>query len=178
MVQPKYSLHLFAGAGGGVLADTITGITPLAAVEIEHNARKMLLRRFPELIVWDDIRTFRADNPECAAIFEQFREIRQELAIAGGFPCQDISPPGSCEGIRGKKSGLWFEYARVICEIFPQFVFVENSSQLVNRGFELVLGKLAAMGYHAAWGVLEASEVGALHERSRIWITATLANAE
>ena len=172
MDQPKYSLHLFAGAGGGLLADTIGGITPVCAVEIEKHPQAVLAKRFPGLAIWDDVRTFRADNPDCAEAFGQLREHADELVIAGGFPCQDISCAGRGDGIRGARSGLWREYARIVCEIRPRFVFVENSPMLVSRGLGEVLGDLAEMGYDAAWGVLSAADMGALHLRERFWLTA------
>lgn len=173
MERPKYSLHLFAGAGGGILADLIGGTTrPVCAVEIEGYPQRVLAARFPGLPVWDDVRTFRADNPECAGMFGDLRGVAGELVVAGGFPCQDISCAGKGAGIRGERSGLWREYARVVREIRPRFVFVENSPMLVSRGLGDVLGDLAAMGYDAVWGVLSASAMGALHRRERIWIAA------
>ena len=173
MEKPKYSLHLFAGAGGGLVADIIGGETmPVCAVEIEQYPQSVLAKRFPEMPIWDDVCTFRADNPECADMFADLREHADELVIAGGFPCQDISCAGKGAGIRGERSGLWAEYARIVREIRPRFVFVENSPFLVSRGLGVVLADLAAMGYDAAWGVLSAESMGARHKRDRIWITA------
>ena len=173
MDHPKYALHLFAGAGGGLLADIIGGETvPVCAVEIEKHPQSVLALRFPDLPIWDDVTTFRADNPETAPIFADLRSVADSLVIAGGFPCQDISCAGRGAGIGGERSGLWREYARIICEIRPRFVFVENSPMLANRGLGDVLGDLAALGYDAAWGVLSAEALGARHERERIWISA------
>ena len=173
MENPKYSLHLFAGIGGGMLADIIGGDTiPVCAVEIEKYPADVLALRFPGLAIWDDIRTFRADNPECADMFADLRAVASSLVVAGGFPCQDISCAGRGAGIGGERSGLWSEYARILREIRPRFVFVENSPMLVSRGLGDVLGDLASMGYDAAWGVLSAEALGARHERERIWISA------
>lgn len=171
-ILPTYSLHLFAGAGGGLLADLLDGITPVAAVEIESFPSRILALRFPGLAIWDDVRTFRADNPECADAFDWFRANADRLVIAGGFPCQDISSAGKGAGIDGERSGLWREFARIVCEIRPRLVFVENSPMLTGRGLGRVLGDLAALGYDAGWGVLGADAVGARHKRERIWITA------
>ena len=174
MDHPKYSLHLFAGAGGGILADIIGGKTmPVCAIEIEKYPQQILTRRFPDLPIWDDVRTFRADNPDCAETFADLRSVADELVVAGGFPCQDISCAGKGAGIRGERSGLWSEYARIVREIRPRYVFVENSPMLCSRGLGQVLGDLAEMGYDAAWGVLSAESMGARHRRDRIWITAT-----
>ena len=178
MDYPKYSLHLFAGAGGGLLADIIDGIQPVCAVEIEKHPQRILAMRFPNLAIWDDVRTFRADNPDCAEAFAQLREHADELVIAGGFPCQDISCAGAGAGIRGERSGLWREYARIIGEIRPRYVFVENSPMLVRRGLGDVLGDLAALRYDAAWCVVSAAGMGAMHLRERIWITATRNDAD
>ncbi len=176
--RPVYSLHLFAGGGGGLLADVLAGIRPVCAVEIEEFPRRILALRFPGMGIWDDVRTFRADNPECADAFGWFREHAGELVVAGGFPCQDISSAGRGAGLAGERSGLWREFARVLCEIRPRWAFVENSPMLVHRGLGDVLGDLAALGYDARWNVLGADAVGALHRRDRIWITAKLADTD
>lgn len=178
MDQPIYSLHLFAGAGGGMLADRWHGITPVCAVEIEKYPQRVLQRRFPDIGIWDDVCTFRYDNAECADAINWMRAHRHQLVVAGGFPCQDISAAGRGEGIDGARSGLWREFARVIREIRPCWVFVENSPLLVRRGLERVLWDLAEAGYDAWWEVLGAGDVGAMHKRDRIWITAHLADGE
>ena len=172
MDYPKYSLHLFAGAGGGLLADIIDGIRPICAVEIEKHPQRILAKRFHDLAIWDDVRTVRADNPECAGAFADLRAVADELVVAGGFPCQDISCAGKGAGLRGERSGLWREYARIVGEIRPRFVFVENSPMLVSRGLGYVLGDLAALRYDAAWGIVSAADMGATHLRERFWLTA------
>lgn len=92
--------------------------------------------------------------------------------LSGGFPCQDISNAGKRAGIDGERSGLWSEYARIICELRPRYVVVENVAALLGRGMERVLGDLAACGYDAEWQSIRASDVGAPHRRERIWILA------
>ena len=175
MDRPVYSVHLFAGAGGGLLADILAGVQPVCAVEIEPYPQRVLARRFPGLPVWDDVRTFRADNPDCADAFAWMREHRDALVVAGGFPCQDISCAGKGGGVEGgERSGLWREFARILGEVRPRFAFVENSPFLVGRGLGIVLGDLASLGYDARWQVLAAGDVGARHLRERIWIAASL----
>lgn len=159
-------MHLFAGAGGGILADILLGHIPIVAVEIDACARSVLLSRqrdglLPRFPIWDDIKTF--DGGEWRGSID---------IVAGGFPCQDISSAGKGSGIDGHKSGLWKEMARVICEVSPRFVFVENSPLLTLRGLNRILWDLAAMGYDAEWGVLGASDCGFAHRRKRIWIVA------
>jgi len=159
-------LALFAGAGGGILGGHLLGWRCICAVEIDAYARRVLLARqddgsLPPFPVWDDVCTFdgapwrgRAD------------------VVSGGFPCQDISLAGKGEGITGARSGLWAEMARIIREVEPRFVLVENSPALTVRGLGAVLGDLASMGFNAEWGVFSAAAVGAPHQRDRLWILA------
>jgi DNA (cytosine-5)-methyltransferase 1 len=159
-------LALFAGAGGGILGGLLLGWRTVCAVEIDPYCRRVLLARqrdgvlspFP---IWDDVRTFDG-RPWRGAVD----------VISGGFPCQDISSAGRGAGIDGTKSGLWREMARIIREVGPRHVLVENSPMLTSRGLGRVLGDLAEMGFHARWGVLGADDAGAPHIRKRIWIAA------
>ncbi|MDD5697985.1 MAG: DNA cytosine methyltransferase [Victivallaceae bacterium] len=170
-----YELELFAGAGGGILGKNLLGLTTIGAVEIEPFGRKVLLDRQRDLClpcfpIWDDVRSFRIDNPDCRAYIEWLRSIAGKLCVSGGFPCQNISSGGKGEGIRGKRSGLWFEMARIIGEIRPALAFVENSPLLCTRGLEQVLASLAEMGYNAKWCVLGAGHLNYPIKRDRIWI--------
>ena len=160
------TLHLFAGAGGGILADLLTGHQPICAVEIEPYCQQVLSARqkdgvLPWFPIFDDVKTF--DGKPWRGLVD---------LVSGGFPCQDISCAGKGEGITGSRSGLWGEMARIICEVRPRFVFVENSPMLTVRGLGVVLGDLAKMGYDARWGVIGACDVGSPHRRNRIWIVA------
>ena len=92
--------------------------------------------------------------------------------VSGGFPCQDISAAGKGAGIDGERSGMWKHMARIICEVKPRYVYVENSPMLTSRGLDVVLKDLATMGFDAEWGVFSAAQVGAPHLRKRIWIIA------
>lgn len=179
-----YELHLFAGAGGGILAGKLLGFDCVGAVEIESYPRKVLVQRqrdgiLPEFPIWDDIRTFRIDNPECREYIEWLISIRDELVICGGFPCKGISPArtnnhinGKIVGVDGGSSELWFEMERIIGEIRPRSCFIENSKNLRTKGLCRVLKGLSSLGYNARWGVLGAGDFGADHERKRMWIAA------
>lgn len=169
-----FTLHLFAGAGGGILADVLLGHTPIGAVEIEPYARQILLDRqvdgsLPPFPVWNDVRTFRADNPQTENYIARLWQIKSNLCIAGGFPCQDISQAGRGAGITGTRSGLWKEYARIVGEIQPRYIFVENSPIIIGRGLDVVLNDIASLGYALVWGIVSAQAVGAPHLRNRFW---------
>lgn len=92
--------------------------------------------------------------------------------MVGGPPCQDVSLAGKGAGIDGPKSGLWREYVRAIRALRPDFVFVENVSALLSRGFERVASDLASCGYRFAWSSYSSGAVGAPHRRERIFILA------
>ena len=159
-------LALFAGAGGGILGGHLLGWRTVCAVEWADYPRKVLLARqrdgiLPRFPIWDDVSTF--DGRPWAG--------RVDI-VSGGFPCQDISAAGKGAGIEGERSGMWKHMARVVNEVRPRFVFVENSPMLTSRGLGVVLGDLAKMGYDARWCVLGADDAGAPHRRKRIWILA------
>jgi DNA (cytosine-5)-methyltransferase 1 len=159
-------LALFAGAGGGILGGKLLGWRTVCAVEYDAYAASVLVARqndgclepFP---IWDDVRTF--DGKPWRGIVD---------VVSGGFPCTDISAAGKGAGITGKQSGLWTEMARIVGEVRPRFVFVENSPLLVKRGLAVVLGDLAEMGYDARWGIVGAHHATAPHKRDRCWIVA------
>jgi len=159
-------LALFAGAGGGILGGGILGWRTICAVEWEPYAASVLAARqndglLPPFPVWDDVRTFDG------------RPWRGRVdVVSGGFPCQDISVAGKGAGIDGERSGMWAHMARIVGEVRPRYVFVENSPALLTRGLGRVLGDLAALGYDCRWTVLGAADVGAPHRRDRFWLVA------
>jgi len=164
-------LALFAGAGGGILGGHLRGWRTVAAVEIEDFPRRVLLQRqldglLPRFPIWDDVQTF--DGTPWRGKVD---------VISGGFPCQDISCAGKGAGIDGSRSSMWFHMARIIREVQPSNVFVENSPLLVKRGLVRIISDLAAMGYDAKWGVLGAHHAGAPHKRDRIWVRAQMAHS-
>ena len=166
-------LALFAGAGGGILGGKLLGWRTVCAVEWEPYPASVLVARqndglLPAFPIWDDVQTF--DGKPWRGIVD---------VVSGGFPCQDISSAGRGAGIEGERSGMWREMARIIHEVRPRFAFVENSPMLTSRGLGTVLGDLSSMGFNARWGVLGAADVGANHQRDRIWIVAeNVANSQ
>ena len=163
-------LALFAGAGGGILGGHLLGWRTVCAVEWEQYPASVLCARqndkiLPPFPIWDDVQTF--DGNPWRGIVD---------VVSGGFPCQDISAAGKGAGIEGNKSSMWKHMARIIGEVRPQYVFVENSPMLTSRGLGVVLADLSNMGFDAKWGVVSAADVGANHQRERIWIRAKQRN--
>jgi hypothetical protein len=99
------------------------------------------------------------------------------MSYLEAFRAKTSQSRGGGAGIDGERSGMWREMARIIHEVRPGFVFVENSPMLTSRGLGTVLGDLAAMGFDAKWGVLGAADIGANHQRDRIWIVAKMADS-
>lgn len=152
---------LFAGIGGFDLGFERAGFDTVWQVEIDDYCRSVLERHFPRAERFGDIR-------ECGA-----HNLKPVDVICGGFPCQDISVAGKGAGINeGTRSGLWIEYSRIIRELRPRFVLVENVSALLDRGISRVLGDLAESGYDAEWQSLQAADFGLPHYRDRVWILA------
>ena len=93
-------------------------------------------------------------------------------SFRAGFRARISVPQEKVQALWGGRSGLWKEMARIVGEVQPIFVFIENSPLLRTRGLNVVLKDLAQMGYNAKWGVVGAYQVGAYHKRDRIWIVA------
>lgn len=152
-------IDLFSGIGGFALAARWAGVETVQFVEIDPFCQKVLKKHWPEVPIHDDVTTFRWDG-------------ERPFLLTGGFPCQDVSLAGTGRGLSGERSGLWSEYARIIRDIRPRFVVVENSPGLLVRGMGTVLRDMAEAGYDAEWEVLSAQEIGAPHERERLFIVA------
>jgi DNA (cytosine-5)-methyltransferase 1 len=149
---------LFAGIGGFDLAAERAGLEVKWQVEIDDYATRVLSKHWPNVTRFRDVRKCGGRNLEWVDV------------ICGGFPCQDISSAGQKVGIDGERSGLWSEYARIIGELRPRYVVVENVAGLAARGLGRVLGDLAACGYDAEWESLPAALFGAPHLRTRIFV--------
>jgi DNA (cytosine-5)-methyltransferase 1 len=156
---------LFAGIGGFDLGLTWAGYEIAWQVELDEWCRRVLAKHWPEAERFADIR-------DCG-----LHNLSPVDVLCGGFPCQDISVAGRQAGLDGERSGLWWEMWRIIGELRPRYVLVENVPNLLIRGFDRVLGSLADIGYDAEWGVVSAHDVGAPHLRQRLWIVAYPAGA-
>jgi len=158
-------LSLFAGVGGFDLGlERTGGFKTVAFCEILPERREHLARHWPDVPCYDDIRSLTADRLLADGIAVD--------VICGGFPCQDISSSGTGRGLEGERSGLWYEYARLIGELRPSFVIVENVAALLHRGIDHVLGALAKIGYDAEWQGLRATFAGLHQLRDRVWLVA------
>lgn len=167
-------LDLFSGIGGFSLGlERTGGFETVAFCEIEEFPRRVLKKHWPEVPCYHDVRTLTAAQLAADGI-------TAIDVITGGFPCQDLSVAGKRGGMgEGTRSGLWSEIVRLIGELRPQLVIVENVANLLSgpsekRGgwFGRVLGDLAECGYDAEWENIPAAAVGAPHRRERVWIVA------
>ena len=169
-------LDLFSGGGMFSYGLERAGMETVAFCEIEEYPRKVLAKHWPNIPIYDDVRTLtkeRLDSDGIGSID----------VICGGFPCQDASTArtnndvnGSRKGINGEKTGLWKEFKRIISEFRPGFAVMENVSALLSgesgEWFGDILRDLAEIGYDAVWHCIPASNIGAPHERDRVWIIA------
>jgi len=151
---------LFSGIGGLELGLEACRLGPVIwQAESDPYARAVLAKHWPTVRRYEDVREIDAQSPP-------------PDIICGGFPCQDISNAGKRAGIGGARSGLWSEFARIVRDLRPRVVFVENVAALVSRGLDVVLGDLAALGFDAEWGLFRASDVGAPNRRERVFVLA------
>lgn len=157
-------MDLFSGIGG-ITKALEDWIVPCAYCENDPHAQAVLLSRMakgdlPSAPIWDDVRTLKGSM------------LPQVDIIYGGFPCQDISVAGKGKGLAGERSGLFFEVARLVSEIRPPFLFLENVPAINIRGLGTVTAEITKRGYDSRWITLSASEVGAPHQRKRWWLLA------
>jgi len=163
-------ISLFSGIGGFDLAFERAGMECVAVCEIDKNAQSVLRRHFPKAELFDDVRKVGKETHGRKTI---------DL-VCGGFPCQDVSIAGRRAGLAGERSGLWFEFARIIDEIEPRWVVIENVPGLLssNKGqdFAVIVQWLAERGYGVAWRVLDAQFFGVPQRRRRVFIVASFGN--
>ena len=159
------ALNLCDGYGGMSLGLREHGVRTVARVERDSYAAAVLVERMEEsrldqAPVWDDLTTFDgAAWRGCVDI------------ITAGFPCQPFSAAGQRLGVDDER-WLWPDIARIIADVGPRFVFLENVTGLVRHGLPYVLADLAELGFDAEWGLYSAADVGAPHRRQRFWLLA------
>jgi len=175
--------ELFAGVGGlGMAVDEVFGSTPAWFAEFDAAPSRVLAHRYPDVPNYGDVT--KLNNPPRVDV------------LAGGFPCQDVSLAGARRGMNsGTRSGLWSEYARIIDQVRPDWVVIENVRGLISaradsevepcpwcvgdgddeyhlRALDAVLADLARLGFDAEWTGLRAADIGAPHGRFRFFILA------
>jgi len=153
-----YVGSLFSGIGGIELGFEKAGFETRWFIEKDEYAKKILKKRFPNTIIYEDVTEI------------DFRTVPEIDILTGGFPCQDISIAGSGAGIKGSRSSLWKYYKEAIRVLQPKYAFIENVSMLTHRGLNVVLGDIAEIGYDAEWYNISASAVGAFHKRERLFV--------
>lgn len=156
-------IDLFSGIGGFHIGLKMAGFlfSWVGFSEVDPYAIKVYEKNFPDAHNLGDITKIDGTKYKGTIDF-----------ITGGFPCQDISVAGKGVGIDGKRSGLWKEMHRLVCEVRPRCVIVENVPALLAKGLFRVLGDLASCRYDAEWDCIPASALGAPHRRDRIWVVA------
>jgi DNA (cytosine-5)-methyltransferase 1 len=159
---------LFSGIGGFDLGFERAGMECRWQCEIDKAASGVLAHHWPGIPNTGDVRNVGRDTVESVDL------------ICGGFPCQDLSVAGKRAGLAGERSGLWFEFHRVLSELRPRWVVIENVPGLLssNRGrdFAVVLRGLADIGYLSTWRVLDAQYFGVAQRRRRVFVVASLGN--
>jgi len=161
-------ISLFTGIGGFDLGFERAGMQCVAQVEFDKRAREVLRKHWPDVALHEDVRNVGKHNLPTVDL------------VCGGFPCQDLSVAGKRKGLDGERSGLWFEFHRIIGELKPGWVVIENVPGLLtsNRGrdFAVILDGLVKCGYRVAWRVLDAQYFGLAQRRKRVFIVASLGN--
>jgi DNA (cytosine-5)-methyltransferase 1 len=162
------ALSLFSGIGGFDLGFQRAGMDIVGMCEIDKHAQKVLRKQFPDAELYDNVKKIGASNHARGSID----------IICGGFPCQDVSVAGKRAGLDGKRSGLWFEFARIIDEIAPKWLVIENVPGLFTSAngedFATIIQWLANSGYGVGWRVFDSQHFGLAQRRKRVFIVASL----
>lgn len=153
-------LDLFSGIGGFSLGLERAGMETIAFCESDKDCHKVLNKHWPKVPIFNDIKKLNG------------REFKEVSVLCGGFPCQDISVAGKKKGLKGERSGLWYQYLRLISEVRPKYAIIENVSNLRSKGLGQIIKDLWEIGYDCEWHILSASNIGAVHPRERTWIIA------
>lgn len=183
-------LDIFSGIGGFSHAlHSLGHFETVAFCEIDKDCHKVLKKNFPGIPIFEDVNEVRTTHIFHGEDYLQEHDkatglVKTEIfssdidVICGGFPCTDISTAGKQKGLidertgKATRSGLWFQYRRLIGEIRPKWVFIENVRNLVNNGLLQVVKDLDELGYDCEWQIISARDIGACHLRERIWIVA------
>ncbi len=159
-------ISLFSGIGGFDAGFDLASMECVAQVEANSQCREVLAKHWPNVPRYEDVRNVGRHNLPPVDL------------ICGGFPCQDLSVAGQRRGLDGERSGLWFEFHRILRELRPRWVVIENVPGLLssNRGrdFRIIIDGLVELGYGVAWRVLDAQYFGVAQRRKRVFIVGSL----
>jgi DNA (cytosine-5)-methyltransferase 1 len=157
---------LFAGIGGFDLGFEQAGFQTAWQVEINPTCRELLAHRFPHARQYEDVCTVGSHN------------LAPVDVITGGFPCQDVSSMGARAGLAGERTGLFWQVCRIVQEVRPQWLVLENVVGLLNsnagQDFGIVIQALAERGYVGCWRVLDSQYFGVAQSRRRVFLVAGL----
>ena len=177
-------LDLFSGIGGFSLGLERAGMRTVAFCEIDPYCRRVLAKHWPDVPVFGDVRDLTARERIRWTTYRRANLVERRtkggcfiedivlMSSAAASPARTSALPERAQALQALAAGLWTEYARIIGEVRPRYVIVENVAALLGRGLERVLGDLAALGFDAEWHCIPASAVGAPHRRDRVWIVA------
>ncbi|RCJ27287.1 hypothetical protein A6S26_12675 [Nostoc sp. ATCC 43529] len=165
MSHKLISISLFSGIGAFELASKLVfaenEYQTFQFVEINSHAQRVLRSQFPNIPVWSDICTYHPPAP---------RQLGFPTVVVGGFPCTGTSNAGKRNGLNHPESNLWWQMYRVILEFRPDFVIVENPEGIIHRGLQTILGAFKLGGYQTEVEIISAAELGAPHERNRVFV--------
>ena len=157
---------LFAGIGGFDLGFERAGMESVSQSEIDKHCLGVLYNHWPGVMKVEDVRDVSRGTVGAVDL------------VCGGFPCQDVSVAGKREGLAGERSGFWFEFHRILAELGPRWVVVENVTGLLSsnggRDFATILRGLVELGYGVCWRVLDAQYLGLAQRRKRVFIVGHL----
>lgn len=161
--RPKVA-SFFSGIGGFDLGFQNAGFEISLQCEIDSFCNQILQQHWPEVPKYTDIREL------------DHATIPTSDVWVGGFPCQDVSVArmGPRDGLRGKRSGLFYRFAELIGHKLPRIVVIENVTGLLSshggRDFQIVVRTLADLGYSVGWRVLNSRYFGVPQSRQRVYI--------
>ena len=184
---------LFSGIGGFDLGFARAGLDCAWQVEWDLDCQAVLARHFPGVKRFSDVRTVTGRTGKG---WRRYGQLRAVDVLTGGFPCQDLSVAGDRRGLDGERSGLWFEFYRLIVELRPRLVVIENVPGLLSsaggQDFAVILAGLSGvlpdipkggwknsgfgrgLFYNVAWRVLDSQYFGIPQRRRRVYIVASL----
>ena len=164
---------LFSGVGGFDLGLERSGHEIVWQVEYDKQARSILRKHWPDVKIYNDVQQVGGKDGEAG------RDVLEEVdLICGGFPCQDLSVAGHRRGLDGSKSGLWYEFHRILEECRPKYCLVENVPGLFSsnkgRDMEVLVRGLEELGYQWQYRILDSQHFGVPQRRRRVFIVGYL----